>query len=194
MTQRGKLSDKRYEDIKREIVFMFQETGTDAYPIDCFEIARRLHYVLRSYSALEPAVYREAVLESNEGFSRVEQDPDTGMNYYAIYYNDEDHTAGNIRWTIFHEIGHIYLGHHDEPPGNEQAEEDEANFFAKYAMCPPPLLGETQCKCPQDVREKFCTSGEFAEYAYKYFHNWAIHGPSTYLPYELELLKQFHFR
>ena len=135
MARRGKFSDARYEEIKKEVLFMFEETETDTYPIDCFEIARRLHYVLRPYSALGWDAYLEALDESDEGYSKVETDPVTGMNYYVIYYNDMGHGMRNIRWTIFHEIGHIYLGHHDNPPGNEQLEEDEANFFAKYAMC-----------------------------------------------------------
>ena len=192
MARRGKFSDARYEEIKKEVLFMFEETETDTYPIDCFEIARRLHYVLRPYSALGWDAYLEALDESDEGYSKVETDPVTGMNYYVIYYNDMGHGMRNIRWTIFHEIGHIYLGHHDNPPGNEQLEEDEANFFAKYAMCPPPLLHATKCSCPQDVYDKFDASGEFSGYAYEYFQNWLYHGPREYLPYEIELLKLFH--
>ena len=192
MARRGKFSDARYEEIKKEVLFMFEETETDTYPIDCFEIARRLHYVLRPYSALGWDAYLEALDESDEGYSKVETDPVTGMNYYVIYYNDMGHGMRNIRWTIFHEIGHIYLGHHDNPPGNEQLEEDEANFFAKYAMCPPPLLHATKCSCPQDVYDKFDASGEFSGYAYEYFQNWLYRGPREYLPYEIELLKLFH--
>lgn len=189
---RGKFSDARYEEIKKEVLFMFEETQTDTFPIDCFEIARRLHYVLRPYSTLDFAEWLVAIDESDEGYSKVETDPATGMNYYAIYYNDENHGIRNIRWTIFHEIGHIYLGHHDNPAGNEQQEEDEANFFAKYAMCPPPLLHATKCSCPQDVYDKFDASGEFSSYAYEYFQNWLYHGPRNYLPYEIEMLKLFH--
>ena len=111
MARRGKFSDARYEEIKKEVLFMFEETETDTYPIDCFEIARRLHYVLRPYSALGWDAYLEALDESDEGYSKVETDPVTGMNYYVIYYNDMGHGMRNIRWTIFHEIGHIYLGH-----------------------------------------------------------------------------------
>ncbi len=192
MGRHGKLTDERYEEIKQEVLFMFEETETDTFPIDCFEIARRLHYVIRKYSDLDFEDYFEAMENSDEGFSRVEQDPVTGMNYYAIYYNDEGHGERNIRWTIFHEIGHIYLGHHDNPSGNEQQEEDEANFFAKYAMCPPPLLNATKCSCPEDVYEKFEASGEFSGYAFEYFQTWLHYGPREYLPYELQLLRLFH--
>ncbi len=192
MARRGKFSDARYEEIKKEVLFMFEETETDSYPIDCFEIARRLRYVLRPYSTLGFVDYLAALEESSEGYSKVETDATTGMNIYVIYYNDMDHCIGNIRWTVFHEIGHIYLGHHDNPPGNEQTEEDEANFFAKYAMCPPPLLNATECRCPQDVLDKFNTSGQFSGFAFEYFQNWLVNGPRNYLPYEIEMLKLFH--
>ncbi len=82
---RGKFSDERYEEIKQEVLFMFEETETDTFPIDCFEIARKLHYVLRPYSQLEISAYLEAISESSEGYSKVEQDPITGMCYYVIY-------------------------------------------------------------------------------------------------------------
>lgn len=193
MAHRGKLSYRRYEEIKQEILFMFEETETDTFPIDCFEIARRLNYVLRPYSTLTFVERLKAFGTSSEGYSTVEVNPITGMNYYVIYYNDEAHSPGNIRWTIFHEIGHIYLGHHDNPPGNEQQEEDEANFFAKYAMCPPPLLNATHCHCSQDVLVKFNTSNQFAGYAFDYFQKWLRSGPKDYMPYEIEMLKLFHF-
>ncbi len=192
MARRGKLSDARYEEIKQEVLYMFEETETDTFPIDCFEIARKLHYILRSYSSLELEELLDAMGISDEGFSRVEKDPATGMNRYVIYYNDIGHGIRNIRWTIFHEIGHIFLGHHDNLPGNEQQEEDEANFFAKYAMCPPPLLHAAECKCPQDVYDKFGASNQFADYAFQYFRTWFYYGPPRYLPYEIQLLKLFH--
>ncbi len=192
MVHRRKLSYARYEEIKHEVIFMFEETETDTFPIDCFKIARKLHYVLRPYSELGYRAYTEALMESNEGFSRVEKDPSTGMLRYVIYFNDIEHGIGNIRWTIFHEIGHIYLGHHDNPPGSESLEEAEANFFAKYAMCPPPLVNEADCSSPDDVLMKFNTSVEFSGYAYNYYQNWLTKGASEYLGYEIEMLKRFH--
>ncbi len=192
MARRGILSYDRYDEIKREILFMFEETETDTYPIDCFEIAKRLHYILRPYSSLDWDDYLEALGTSEEAYSTVKQDPATGMNRYVIYYNDQKHGIRNIRWTIFHEIGHCYLGHHDNPPGNEQREEAEANFFAKYAMCPPPLLYGAACNCPQDVYDKFFVSNEFSYYAFEYFQTWRYRTQRGYLPFEIRLLKQFH--
>lgn len=193
MSQRGKLSDERYEEIKQLILDMYEETETDKFPIDCFEIAKKLRYVVTPYSELNIFSRKAAFEESDESYSKIEMNPFTGMYYYAIYYNDSIRSVGRIRWSIFHEIGHIYCGHHDNPYGDEEREEDEANFFAKYAMCPPPLLYKAGCHCPEDVLLKFDTSSEFSNYAYAYFKNWYEYGPRGYLPYEVKMLKQFHF-
>lgn len=188
-----KLSNDRYEEIKQLILEMYEDSGVDAFPMDPFIIARRLKYVIRAYSTLAFDEYLWATSISENGFSRPEYNQDTGMYEYVIYYNDQDHTGGNIRWTIFHEIGHIYLGHHDNPDGYEDIEEDEANFFAKYAMCPPPLLYAAKCESAADVCSKFNTSDEFAGYAFIYYQRWLFRGPKKFMPYELRLLQLFHF-
>ncbi len=80
------------------------------------------------------------------------------MNQYVIYYNDTAN-FGRMRWTILHEIGHIYLGHHDNPDdSNYLLEEAEADFFAKYAIANPPLVNISKCECPNDIQETFQTS------------------------------------
>ena len=193
MNHRGKFDNARYEEIKQEVLYMFEETETDRFPINCFEIARKLCYTLVPYSKLNVFLRKLAFRRSEDGYSKVELDSDSGMYHYVIYYNDLIPCNGRIRWSIFHEIGHIVLGHHDNQAGNEQTEEDEANFFAKYAMCPPPLLNAAGCKCPEDVLLQFDTSEEFSNYAFDYFVNWRDKGPKNYLPYELQMLRQFHF-
>ena len=188
---RCKFSDARYEEIKKEVLFMFEESGIDTYPIDPFVIAKRLNYRIIPYSTLTAEDYLAAVFTSNEGYSHVEQRSD-GMFEYAIYYNDDGRVSGNIRWTIFHELGHITLGHHDNAPGNEQNEEDEADFFAKYAIAPPPLINATKCEDAFDICMTFKASETAANYIYEYFMKWKKYGPSNYLPYEKELLGLFH--
>ena len=62
MARRGKFSDARYDEIKKEILFMFEETDTDSTPIDCFEIARRLPDIL---IANAPATLLMLLLQKN---------------------------------------------------------------------------------------------------------------------------------
>ena len=54
----------------------------------------------------------------------------------TIYYNDMRESVGAIRFTIFHEIKHYVF---NEDVSNEE-EDDLADFFARYFMCPIPYV------------------------------------------------------
>ena len=169
---------------------MFEEAGIHTWPIDCFEIARSLNYIVVPYS-LCPG--QDLTSVDKDGFSKVVQNEWTGLFKYVIYYNDSQPNEGRMRWTIFHETGHIYLGHHDHPDDSlSDLEEAEADFFAKYAIAPPPLIFVTNCKDLWDVQRIFCTSYQAAEYIYDYYRKWMQYGPQNFLPFEEKLLKQFY--
>lgn len=191
---RGLLTNERYEELKKLVVEMFEEAEVRCLPIDCFCIAQKLHYVLRPYSKLDLEEFLDAMDQSVEGYSKVEMNPDTGMYQYVIYYNDMNFDLNHQRFTIFHEIAHIYLGHHDEEQNmwNEQIEEAEANFFAKYAMAPPPLVNHYRERvCPALIQERFQTSYEEAGYEYEYYQKWMEFGPREYTPVEYHMLAMF---
>lgn len=189
---RGLLTADRCDEIKQEVIAMFEECQIATYPIDCFAIANKLYYVLRAYSSLNTEKLAEAYSISSDGYSLVEQNPFTGLNQYVIYYNDITLNE-RMRWTIFHEIGHIYLGHHDRHDAAEyQTEEAEANFFAKYAIAPPPLVNITNCKNPFDIAKTFCTSFEASCHLFSYYQKWLQYGSKFYEPFELKMLALFH--
>lgn len=188
---RSILSDERCDEIKKEVLFLYEECDIHTYPIDCFAIAQKLYYVLRPYSSLSPDEYIKALGIDPDGYSRVELNPVTGMNQYVIYYNDNA-IIGRMRWTILHEIGHIYLGHHDNPDDSLSAiEEAEAEFFAKYTIANPPLVNLSKCKRPEDIEIVFETSRTASVYLFDYFQKWLHFGPREYLPFELEIIELF---
>jgi len=169
---------------------MFEETETHTWPIDCFAIAKELNYIVVPYSLCS---VQDMLAIDEDGFSRVVYNPWTGLYNYVIYYNDAQSNEGRLRWTIFHEIGHIYLGHHDNPDSSlSEIEEAEADFFAKYAIAPPPLINAADCKDMWDVQGIFRTSAQAAEYIYDYYRKWLQYGPQGFLPFEVRLLKQFN--
>lgn len=189
---RSLLSPNRCDEIKKEIVFMFEECQIHSFPINCFEIAKQLNYILKPYSSLSPQNARKAYLYDPDGFSRVEKNSITGLNHYVIYYNDKKN-HGRMRWTIFHEIGHIYLGHHDNPDNSLNfLEEAEANFFAKYAIAPPPLIRITRCKTPQDIILHFDVSAEASANIFSYYKKRLYNGPKNFESFERELLELFY--
>lgn len=188
---RGILTDERCDAIKKEVLFMFEECEVTTYPIDCFAIAEKLFYVLRPYTSLPPEEYSKALRKDPDGFSQVETNPESGLNEYVICYNDRAN-EGRMRWTIFHEIGHIYLGHHDNPDDSQIiTEEAEADFFAKYSLAPPPLVNIARCQCPTDVAICFNVSGQASTYIFIYYQKWMQYGPREYEPFEIELLELF---
>lgn len=77
-------------------------------------------------------------------------DPKSGR--YVIYYNDLKSKAF-IRFTLAHELGHIFLGHHIKAETNILSRsfisntqymefEKEANVFARNLLSPAPLAWE----------------------------------------------------
>ena len=171
---------------------MFEECDIHTYPIDCFEIARKLHYVLRPYSALSSEDLLEAYQIDPDGYSKVEENPESGMFQYVIYYNDFSGNEGRIRWPIFHEIGHVYRGHHDNPDdSNSEVEEAEADLFAKYAIAPLPLIRRIGCTSPEDIQETFKTSYEAAIYIQDYYRKRIQFGPRNMEPFEIQLVRMF---
>lgn len=81
---RSILSDSRCDEIKKEVLFLYEECEIHTYPIDCFAIAEKLYYVLRPYSSLDPVGYFDALQTDPDGYSTVETDPETGMNQYVM--------------------------------------------------------------------------------------------------------------
>ena len=185
------LSKQRYSEIEREVFYMLEECGIDVFPIDPFEIARRLGYHVTPYSELEPEKFEDVYDESADGCSEYLLNDATGMYEYHIYYNDIDFGKKHQRWTVLHEIGHIYLGHHDMDISYERAE-SEANYFAKYSIAPYPLINHAKCEDPWEISDTFNVSWEASVYIYESFQKWMVYGPPEYVENEKKILALFH--
>ena len=181
-----KLSGEIYEYIKQEAIDIFIRYDVKCTPINGYEIAQKMGIILIPYSALKDEIqYQTAKRLSQDGFYF---EPGDGKEY--IYYNDVmGYKRSNM--TILHEIGHCVLGHTSKTDP-EQAEA-EANFFAKYAIAPPPLVHFFKPKRPEDIQKYFCISYEAANNALAYYYKWLIHGKVKYTKYEKELLNLFKF-
>ena len=157
-----KLTDVEYEFIKGEVIHIFEKYNIKCIPVSGFEIASKMKITLIAYSSLSRKKLKTAMEVSEDGFF-IEKD---GREY--IFYNDIDRCYERQNWTILHEIGHIVLDH----TGHSEHEEDEANFFAKYAIAPPVLVHKIGAESPQDIYEIFDISFEAAVYAYEHYCSW----------------------
>ncbi|MCR5847840.1 MAG: ImmA/IrrE family metallo-endopeptidase [Lachnospiraceae bacterium] len=175
-----KLTDEEYEFIKGEVIYIFEKYNIKCIPVSGFEIASKMKIILVAYSSLSKKKLRKAKEVSEDGFF-IEKN---GREY--ICYNDINRCYQRQNWTILHEIGHIVLDH----TGHSEHEEDEANFFAKYAIAPPVLVHKIGAKSPQDIYEVFDISFEAARYAYDYYCSWRFRFErvKTLTSYEKRLL------
>lgn len=189
---RGELTHEQCDEVKKRVVEMFEECEIHSYPIDPFDIASKLHYILVPYSSLSAEGLMKAIAVSDDAFSQLEFLEVIGMYRYVVYYNDRS-SPGRIRWTLSHEIGHCYLGHHEHlDDGMAKTEEAEANLFAKYTLAPPPLIHELQLASPADVARIFDMTDDAAYYSFSYYRKWLRFGPREYTDFEIQLLHMFH--
>lgn len=178
-----RLKDEGYEFIKQEVTDLFIRYNIKCTPISGFELAQKMGIIVVPYSALSERKRCKAIELSPDGFYL---EPGDGQEY--IYY---DNTRGYERsnMTILHEIGHCALGHNDNT--DPEVAEAEANFFAKYAIAPPPLVHRFKPVSPEEIRKHFSISYEAACNAFSYYHKWLQYGKLDYKDYEIILLRQF---
>lgn len=177
-----RLENEQYEQIKQTVIDTYLEYNVKCTPISAFELAVRMGLKLVAYSSLNEEKKAAAKMISLDGYSAEMKD-----GTWVIYYNDEGNNYERINRTIMHEIGHYSLGHIEE--GEE--EEMEANFFAKYALAPPPLVHKLSIITPDSIKRAFDISWQAAYYAYKYYKNWLNYGQKEYTDYEIKLLELF---
>lgn len=177
-----RLSDETYEEIKEEVINLFEEYDIRCTPICGFEIALKMGITLIPYSSLSDKKYTIALKSSEDGFLFVKD-----FREY-IYYNDKKR-YGRVNMTILHEIGHLALGHPDTM--NQDEAEAEASFFAKYAVAPPPLVHKFKPESFKDIMKHFDITKEAAGNAWEYYLNWLNYGQKTYTSYEKRLLYIF---
>ena len=171
---------------------MYEECEVHEFPINAFDIAKKLLYNVIPYSKLPVLQRAKCRALSKDGCSELTINEATGMYEYNIYYNDEvSMLDSRIQFTIMHEIGHIRLGHLDEDADKDEAtKESEANFYASYSIAPPPMVDCYHVESPIELSIRFNTSGEMAWYAYERYTKW-LNCSNFYTDYEIHMMSLF---
>jgi len=100
---------------------------------------------------------------------------DENKQKYKIIYNDEIVSEERIRFTLMHEIAHIYLGHFIDFEQTKLCrgglyEDDlevldkEANHFASKVLAPEIVLLHAGWKSPKMIRQQCALSTEASKY------------------------------
>ncbi|WP_185923351.1 ImmA/IrrE family metallo-endopeptidase [Brevibacillus brevis] len=137
------------------------ENHITKFPIDPFEIIKKCKWGLISYSELSRlhGVTIDEVIttfQSEDGYTIYD-----GQGY-TIAYNDTIHHPGRIRFTLMHEIGHIFLNHlsdFDETILQRSSLtkpkydilEKEVNAFARNVLAPPAIVNRLKIRNVNDI-------------------------------------------
>lgn len=178
------LKNSNYEYIKQEIVNLYINYNVNQLPIDIFTLISNLNIEIFTYSASSIISKELESKMSQDGFYLF------NLNQEMIFYNDLK-SPERIRMTLFHEVAHSVLGHSNNM--SQDFMEAEANFFAKYAIAPPPVIMLVGAKTPDDIRKIFGTSNQAANYIFNYYNKWleVFKVNNCYLTYERDLLRLF---
>ena len=143
-----------YDRAIHESVQALQLYDINQVPIDLNKILERLSLSVKCcpYSLLSRKTgydtdYICRLFDSNLGAVAY----DRKKERYIIYYNDTNNNKGLERFTIAHELGHIFLRHHQDANTDillrknicslrYQKYENEANCFARNLLSPIPLV------------------------------------------------------
>ena len=151
-----------YEDYKfaRDKAWrVLLEGEVAALPVQVSALCTRYGFLLRSYergAEWVKAMGLEEQFNLCDGFTVYR-----GGTYY-ILYNDRLSSAGRIRFTIAHELGHIFLCHlaldqfslrNREPEPEDDPAEQAANVFASRLLAPACVLHALGAVTPERIAE-----------------------------------------
>lgn len=161
------LADERYESIKQLVANVIQGTNVNKYPLNMLWLLNEFDIKVSGYQQLKPSKERECFLASDDAFSI-----DEG-GIWRVYYNMSLKPT-RIRFSLAHELGHILLNHQHQ--AEDDFDESEANFFAKYLLAPPCIIQEEArrgvIRCQTDISIIFGLGDEMTMYVSNYYYKW----------------------
>lgn len=175
------VSSKKRSEIKDLVLQLLDECSVGSLPVNLKSILK-VHGILLLTS-------EEAVKYKILKFAYHDFDGKTiyinGM--YFIIYNSK-HIIGRRRWTIAHELGHIFLEHEEQSRVNEA----EANYFAKELLMPMAVLVEMGATSVEDASKTCNVTGEASKNRQKDFkRHYEFKNKYGLTKHDIAFLKQF---
>ena len=121
-----------YDKMAQLATDIYIDYNIRAFPINENEICRLLKLRLIPYSYYSETEQYLLRKKSSDAFFY----PATLKTPPTVFYNDRIHSYGRQRLSIFHEIKH-YVNHDS---GESIYDDNMADYFARYFMCPIPYL------------------------------------------------------
>lgn len=150
---------RKREEIIDVIADVYEEQKINKFGIDSFSLCEKMGIKLVKYS--EYSEKKHLLIKRDEdGFSNV----DFIKNSIIIFYNDEIRPYRRLKFTIFHELGHIFLGHHQEGKDDETEEQKkEADIFANEFYCPQAFMIYYDIRTKKELMDVFKITEKYAE-------------------------------
>lgn len=159
------LKRNEYDMVEEEAENLVEDLGLKIFPLDCFQVAELLDIGIHECSEFPINDEEFIVSKYPDGFTVFKK------GKYHIYYN-ESQDSKRIKFTIWHEIAHIQLGHLEaDCTKSKEQKEEEANHFAAYLMAPLALIHKLGLEDPREIAELFEISINLACNAYKHYTN-----------------------
>ena len=151
----------RYDYCNQRACEFLEENNICSFPFDVKRIIHNSGWGLVTYSELmhQFSCDRNTVIRclgSEDGYTQLDD-----VNY-CIAYNDEEWLGDRIRFTLMHEIGHIYLRHLADfeatrlyrgslTKQENKVLENEANAFARNVLVPTAMLQRLKNKSASNI-------------------------------------------
>jgi Zn-dependent peptidase ImmA (M78 family) len=164
----------RYRNVHTAVRDFLETENIYHFPFDPFEIIKLNGWNLITYSELAE-MNNLTIEEVATGF----QSKDGYVTFspidgYSIAFNDQIGTKRRIRFTLMHEIGHIYMKHlidFDQTLLRRNTLnhmeynilEEEANVFARNALAPALVVKNLEYNDIEDIKEVFNISNKAAD-------------------------------
>jgi Zn-dependent peptidase ImmA (M78 family) len=170
-------TEVRYEAVYRMAAEFIVSQGITQLPAEPFRIISANKWGIVSYEQLakRAGVTVPDIIE-------VLKSPDGSTSYnhhnYCIAFNTRQRVFPRIRFTLFHEIGHIYLKHFVEydiknlTKAQYEILEVEADFFASNVIAPSIIIDQCGLLKPQALCCACGMSKQAANTRLRQFKNW----------------------
>lgn len=146
----------------KNVIYAYQPQRVHELGFDLFEYCKNADIDLMPYSQLPKHMVDILLEKLEDGCSFI----NFKTNRFVICYNDMVKPKERIKYTIAHELGHLYCDHCTKRRYlTKDEKEKEADYFAQIFYTPQYILFKYNITSIKDIRKKLGISGEFARKA-----------------------------
>lgn len=175
------LKSSDYSSIMRAAIEFSLDFGQIQYPLSMENISALLNIRVVRYQDLSADVIAKVADSDAVTIPRHLQPI---SDDYVIFFNDSPQIpVSRIRFSLAHELAHLYLPEYRNSPANERA----CDFFAANLLAPTCLILREHYQTVDQVMEAFYVSRSCAEHS---LHRAQQHVGKPLLDCEIELMKE----